>query len=495
LGDIPRIYAARTPDLPALIYPDATLTWAQLEHRASQRARMLGARGVAKGDFVTLAVGNSALFYEATFALWKLGACPNVVSSRLPAHELKAIVELVRPKVVITEVPAPDLGRPCIAADADTTAYSAAPIDSQVHAHWKAMTSGGSTGRPKVIVDNTPAEVDLDPSQSALYQHLRIAPGMVILNPGPLHHNGPFLFTELGLFVGCKVVGMTRFDAEESLRLIEEHAVNWVTFVPTMMHRIMALPASVRDRYDLSSLRIIWHMAAACPVWLKERWIDWLGPDRIWELYGGTEGIGGTEINGREWLQKRGSVGRPTSWTTLKVAAEDGRLCAPGEIGELFFLPPDPAPSHYLGAEFRQDAEGWKSLGDLGSVDEDGYVFLADRRTDLIIRGGANIYPAEVEAALDANDQVASSVVISLPCPELGHRVHAIVQPRDGMKLDLQALRAFAGQRLARYKLPESFEFASSPLRDDAGKVRRSALRAERLAWLAEGREFRLLLD
>jgi bile acid-coenzyme A ligase len=289
------------------------------------------------------------------------------------------------------------------------------------------------------------------------------------------------------LFAGCHVIEMGRFDALRALELIDKHRVQWVNFVPTMMHRIWRLPDAQRNAFDLSSLEIVFHMASACPMWLKERWIEWLGPQRIWELYGGTERQGRTVLSGVEWLQHKGSVGKVSPGARLVVLDENGRECPPGEIGEIYFLPDTGRNStyHYLGAEARTHGE-WESLGDLGHLDADGYLYLSDRRTDLVISGGANIYPAEVEAAIDAHPQVQTSAVIGLPDDDLGQRVHAIVQPAaDALDADEDTLRAsildFLATRLVRYKIPRSIEFSTEPMRDDAGKMRRAALRAARL--------------
>ncbi len=493
LGDALRHHADRLgPDAVAITYADAALTWAELDARANRRARLFQSLGVKPDDFVTISLPNATLFHETVFAVWKCGATPNVVSAKLPAHEFRAIVELVQPRLVVGASAEVLPGFQCVAGSADASGFAASQVLEVAPRYWKAMTSGGSTGRPKVIVDHLPGQVDLD--SQATQAAMQMTPDMVVLNPGPLYHNAPFMMSHMALAIGCPVIGMTRFDPEEALRLIEAHRVNWVTLVPAMMHRIWSLPPEVRERYDVSSLQVVWHMAAPCPAWLKEAWIDWLGGEKIWELYGGTEAIGGTVIRGDEWLAKRGSVGRLREGAQIKLLGEDGQPTAAGEIGEIYFKVPEPEamPYHYLGAEPKEAEPGWQSLGDLGLVDEDGYLFLADRRTDLILRGGANIYPAEIEAALDAHPQVGSSVAVGLPCEELGQRVHAIVQPRPGVELDLQALHSFVADRLARYKLPESYELADAPLRDDAGKVRRSALRDERVAWLADGRAFQL---
>lgn len=508
LGAIPRYYAeSKPPGALALVHPEGALTWSQLEARANQRARLYRSLGVRPGDYVSLALGNSNAFYETTFAVWKLGAIPNVISSRLPAGEADEILRLVKPTLLVAESAeilqlvrskgaaagaSADDGRwtcASISPDTDLGSFDDSTVEDAAPAlHWKAMTSGGSTGRPKIIVDRKPALHD--PAELVFEQR----PGGVVLNPGPLYHNAPFLLTHVALFNGSTIIGMRRFDAEEALQLIERYRVDWVNFVPTMMHRIWALPENVRKRYDLSSLRAVWHMAAPMPEWLKQCWIDWLGAEKLWELYGGTERQGFTTINGREWLQRRGSVGRLITPGRMKAVREDGSDCDPDELGEIYFLPADGPGStyYYLGAEAKRRPDGWESLGDIGRIDADGFLYLADRRVDLIVRGGANIYPAEVEAALDAHPAVASSVAIGLPDPEFGRVVHALVQPRSRSQLDIVELHSFLATKLSRYKLPCSYELSASALRDDAGKVRRTALRDEREAWLRQGREFRL---
>ena len=353
------------------------------------------------------------------------------------------------------------------------------PVAVQAARQWKAMLSGGSTGTPKVIVDHRPAAFDPDAAM------MGIPKDGVVLNPGPLYHNAPFSVSIMGLVRGSTIVGMRRFDAEEALRLIDRYKVQFVNFVPTMMHRIWRLPAEVRNSYDVSSLERVWHMAAPMPAWLKHTWIQWLGPDRIWELYGGTENTGSTVISGAEWLQRPGSVGKPIGGAKIRAQDEAGIPLPPGSIGELYFMPAEGPRStyHYMGATSREDAKGWDSIGDFGWVDEDGYVFLADRRTDLIISGGANIYPAEVEAALSEHPDITGVVVIGLPDEDLGARAHAIIRLiPDALREEvLDDMPTWLETRLARYKIPRTFEATDEELRDEAGKLRRSALRAARI--------------
>jgi bile acid-coenzyme A ligase len=238
----------------------------------------------------------------------------------------------------------------------------------------------------------------------------------------------------------------------------------------------------MRTKYDVSSLKTLWHLAAPCPVWLKEAYIEWLGADVIWELYGGTEGQGGTVITGREWLEHKGSVGKPNATCEMRIVGEDGRDLPPGEVGEVYMRPKAGAGTtyRYIGAEAKSIEGGWESLGDMGRMDADGYLYLSDRQTDMILCGGANIYPAEVEAAIDAFPGVRSSAVIGLPHADLGNAIHAIVDAPDRAVAE-DALRTHLEMRLVRYKIPRTIEFVTEPLRDDAGKVRRKQLRAERL--------------
>ena len=489
MGDAPRWHAERKPaGAAAVTHGGVSLSWEALERGANRRARAFADLGVKAGDFVAIGLPNSNSFYETSFAIWKLGATPTALSHRLPRGEAAAVLEVLRPSLVIGGEADWNAAR-SVPSDFEPAGFSDAPIEAPVARWWKAMTSGGSTGRPKVILDHQPAVFE------TTQVSLRIEPGSSLLNPGPLYHNAPFSFSHIALFGGGSVVGMAKFDAEEALRLIAEHSVQWVNFVPTMMHRIWSLPPGVRARYDLSSLVTVFHMAAPMPAWLKEKWIEWLGPDRIWELYGGTERQGSTVISGTEWLEHRGSVGKPAVGQ-IKIVGEDGRELPAGETGEIYFMPPDGTGStyHYLGAEPRRTADGWESLGDIGRLDADGYLYLGDRRADMILRGGANIYPAEIEAALMAHPEVKSSVVIGLPDEDLGQRIHAIIEldPRTDAAATIAALPGFLEPLLSRNKHPESWEVAHHAHRDDAGKVRRTLLRSERLSWLEQGREFRV---
>jgi len=467
--------ARRKPDALAIICGEESVSWQGLDRRTNRLARALAARGVTEGRYLTIALPNSIGFIEACYAAWKLGAIPQPISWRLPKAELDGVVELADPPVVIgrddLEPARPRFDIPELLAESDDDS----PLPDRISPAWKAPTSGGSTGRPKLIVSGSPAVVTQQP-----IDYWRLGPDDVALMPGPLYHNGPFSSAFLALMTGAQLVLMPRFDAEGVLRAVERHRASWVYLVPTMMSRIWRLPEATRLGFDVSSLKTVWHLAAPCPPWLKEAWIHWLGGETIWELYAGTEAQASTVITGTEWLTHRGSVGRVATGQ-MRLLDASGAELPTGTTGEIYMKRADDMPPsyRYLGAEARRIGD-WESLGDIGWFDAEGYLYLADRRTDMILVGGSNVYPAEIEAALDEHPLVQSSAVIGLPDEDLGNRIHAIIQGRPG--LDLDDLHLHLAERLVTYKRPRSVELVAEPLRDDAGKVRRSQLRAERLS-------------
>jgi bile acid-coenzyme A ligase len=269
---------------------------------------------------------------------------------------------------------------------------------------------------------------------------------------------------------------MPRFEPRAFLDLVTEHRVTFLATVPTIMQRLLPVYHADPDAFDLSSIRRFWHLASACPPAIKEAWIDLLGPEVIWELYGGTELQALTFINGAQWLEHRGSVGVVVAGE-MKVLDDDGNECPPGVVGEIYMRPsPGSAPTyHYIGATAKS-RDGWDSLGDLGYFDEDGFLYLNDRRVDMFTVGGRNVYPAEIESALSAHPKVLSCLVVGVPDGDIGQVPYAIVQA-DG--LEEADVIGFLSERIAGYKVPRFVEFSDTPLRDDAGKARRSAVRDE----------------
>jgi bile acid-coenzyme A ligase len=465
--------AAEHRDRPAIVCDGVERTWGDLVDHADRLARHFADLGVGPGKLVTIALPNSIEFYEVAIAVWKLGAVPQPVSNRLAGPELAAILEVADPALVVG-LESPD-GRPSmVAVDAGSLPSPSSSLPPRISPSWKAPTSGGSTGRPKVILATTPGVAEEITMSAPI---LRIEKGDVFLCTAPLSHNAPFGFSMIALLLGGTVILMPRFDAGGALELAERFGVTWMYLVPTMMQRILRL-GDARLKYNLDTVRVFYHLAAPCPPHVKEAWIDWIGPDRLIELYAGTEALATTVITGREWLEHRGSVGRVVAGE-MSIRDGSGQPLPSGELGEVWMRTQGGVKTYeYLGAVARE-RDGWESLGDLGSMDSEGYLYLADRMTDMVLVGGANVYPAEIEAALAEHPEVLSACVIGLPDPDMGSSLHAIVELAHDIG-DAELL-GFLRDRLSSYKIPKSIERSATPLRDDAGKMRRSALREERL--------------
>lgn len=473
------LLAERAPDKAILIEGERTLTRAQFDASTNRLARAYAAMGVERGDFVSVILPNSIAFLESIAAIWKIGAVPQPLPPKLAAKELTEILALAKPKLIVGNPPV-QTEQCAVLPQGFTpdTALSDAPLPDVVSPHFKAMVSGGSTGRPKIIVAGNPGMIDLNAPFPT------VQPNERFLVTGPLYHNAQFLAATTCMLSGGSAVIMTRFDALSALNLIEKHQVNFVSLVPTMMHRIWRLGDSIRNQYDMSSIRAVVHSASICPMWLKESWINWLGPDRIIEAYSSTEAPGYTIITGREWLVRKGSVGKPDpSGCQVKICDSAGAEVAAGKIGEVY-MRPTPGPQskyqfgnkyHYIGALAKTLPGDWESMGDEGYVDRDGYLYIVDRSADIIIRGGANIYPAEIEAAIDAYPTVRSSIVVGIPDEDLGESILAIVDCTAPIPVD--TLKRHLSDHLSAYKIPQKFEFVINPLRDDAGKARRLAIR------------------
>jgi bile acid-coenzyme A ligase len=477
IGALLTAHALTTPSAPALTVGARTLSFAQLDAAANRRARLLMGEGIGRDDIVLVALPNSAEYYATCFAIWKLGAVPCHVSADLTDHELNAIIELADPALAILRDPMRTPGVRVLPPDGATEArLSSKPMPPLAGTCFRIATSGGSTGRPKLIVDPMPSVWGPDK------ETVRRTPRSVLLNPAPLYHSAPFALMQLGLCQGSHVIDLQRFDASAWLIAAERHKVEWAYLVPTMMSRIAKLPGDKAKAFDLSAIRTILHMAAPCSVSVKRWWIERVGPEAVWEVYGGTERIGATTIGGAEWLAHPGSVGRARPGQTIVILDDSGTPLPPGEIGEIYFRKEGGPGStyRYIGAEARISGDV-ESFGDMGWLDADGYLFVADRRTDMILSGGVNIYPAEIEAAIEAIQGVVACAVIGLPDPDLGQRIHAIVQLSLDLTLTASDIGAELEKSLIRNKRPRSFEFVTEPLRSDAGKMRRRDLRAARL--------------
>jgi bile acid-coenzyme A ligase len=455
------------------------LDWAGLDAWANRAARLLASHGAGPGATVCIALPNSLEHFAAALGAWRCGACTLPMSPRMPAHEFDAMTGLLDRRLVIADREGATLDRAAVSALRGEGAISAAPLPDVIPHPGKAIGSGGSTGRPKIIMDPRPhARV---PGEIGDLARIGFRSHDVQLVAGPLYHNTPFVWSHLGLFEGHHLVVLERFDAARCVDLIELHRCGFAFLAPTMMVRIARLPG-IAER-DLSSLHAVFQTAAACPAWLKRTWIGLVGPERVFEAYGSSEALGATRITGTEWLAHPGSVGRADpAVCDLRILDAELREVSAGTVGEVFFRPRcHPLPTYeYVGADpARSTPDGFAGVGDLGYVDEEGYLFLVDRRVDMIVTGGANVYTAEVEAALTEHPAVGDAAVIGLTDDEWGRRVHAVIEPAGAAPSEAE-LAAWLRQRLTPYKLPKSYEFVAALPRDPSGKIRRSAMVAER---------------
>lgn len=468
--------AALAPDEPAVSCDGYTITRAELDSSTNRLARAYAQRGVGVGDYVTIVLPNSVEWIQAAVACWKLGAVPQPLSPRLPEAELEGLLGLRRSALLIGRehpvTPSVPMGFVPDTSDA--------PLPEAVSPCWKSMASGGSTGRPKLIEAGGDSRVP-----PATGYPLGMQEGDTTLVPVPLTHNTGFTTALIALIMRQHLVLMSRFDPHEFLRVIERYGVTFLVTVPTIMQRL--LPVYQAGSYNLSSLRRLWHLAAPCPPTVKQAWIDLLGPEKIWELYGGTELQALTFISGDQWLTHPGSVGQVVSGQ-MKVLDDDGNECPPGVVGEIYMRPnPGSAPTYRYVGTTAKSRDGWDSLGDLGYFDADGFLYLSDRRVDMFTVGGRNVYPAEIENALSAHPEVLSCLAVGIPDGDLGQVPYALVHTTSGSALDATAVQAFVADRLAAYKVPRIVEFVDTPLRDDAGKARRTAVRDAVIARLQVG--------
>jgi bile acid-coenzyme A ligase len=444
------------------------VTWEWLDQRSTQLAGALRGRGVGFGDRVGLGLRNSPEFVISVFATWKLGAVPVPVRWDVPDWELARLREVIDPRVYLG---AGDLG--WIAETAD---LPVADLPDVISPHLQGICSSGATGTPKIILSDMPATAA--PVFGAPFAQLwmPIERPQEILVLAPMYHVNAFatLHSMLG---GDRLTVLEKFDARRAVDVIEKHRLTTFTATPTMLQRIADAPGV--DQRDLSSLVWILQGAAPMPPSLVHRWAGLIGVERIVMAYGSTEGFGLTGLRGDEWMTHPGSVGRPLPGTEVKIIGDDEKELPAGQIGDVFLRSARSGGSTYLGnvPQARRTAEGFATMGDLGHLDSEGYLYLADRRSDLIITGGANVFPAEVESALIDHPKIADIVVIGLRDPEWGRRVHAIIEPADpASPPTAQQVIAYAKSRLAAYKVPKTIEIIDAIPRSEATKVNRGRL-------------------
>jgi bile acid-coenzyme A ligase len=448
---------------------EQVLSWCDLEEGANRWARALLASGAALGERVALAVPNSVDLVLAVLGTWKAGAVPVPVRWDLPDWERERVLAVVDAAVVV-DASRLD-GFRALAAEQD-----ASPVPERVPPQLNGICSSGSTGTPKVIMSERPGLWAPAMSEPFLSQWEPVDRPQVILVPAPMYHTNGFV-TLTFLLGGDRLVVLEKFDAAQVLDVVERHRVTTFTATPTMLQRIASVDG-VGSR-DLSSVRWILQGAAVMPPSLLRRWFALLAPEKVVMAYGMTEQLGLTALRGDEWLAHQGSVGRGFRDTEIKILGEDGRELPTGELGDIYLRSPMTGSYTYRGgaALLPTTADGFGTAGDVGYLDGDGYLYVVDRRVDLIVTGGANVFPAEVENALCDHPGIADVVVIGLRDDEWGRRVHAVVEPSDpASPVTGEDVIAFARSRLAPYKVPKTVELVEAIPRTAATKVSRSAM-------------------
>lgn len=494
-------HASTASQSPALILADGgTIPYGHLYERSQRVAAALHAAGLRPGDGVALVLPNRPEFFEITWGCQLSGLYYTAVNTHFTPDEVTYVIDDSDAKAVFVDASMADLAAHVRAVNNGVDLHVAVggsvpgwrPYDDALAAAGDApplsdgsemLYSSGTTGRPKAVRRSLPADGNGSWAQSVLELALIHKYGMdrssVYLSPAPLYHAAGVNYTMAVHRVGAASILMRKFDPEAVLRLIETHRVTHAQFVPTMFVRMLKLPEAVRRKYDVSSLQCVIHAAAPCPVDVKHRMMAWFGPI-IHEYYGGTEGFAGTTIGPEEWLAHPGSVGKPFS--PVHVVRDDGVELPVGQSGELFFEGgpdfeyfKDPAKTASVSNE-----RGWRSLGDMGYVDEDGYLYLTDRSTFMIVSGGVNIYPQEAENLLVMHPKLVDAAVFGVPNDEFGEEVKAVVQAADGVTPgpDLEAeLIAYCRAHLAGYKCPRTVEFEAELPRDPNGKLYKRRIR------------------
>ena len=448
---------------------ELAFSWADLHRRSSQLAGALRERGLGEGDRLGMGLRNGPQLVLGALAAWKLGAIPIPMRWDLPDWESARLREVVAAKVQLGEADLPWI---------DATADAQVPeLPDVVSPRNYGICSSGSTGLPKVILPNRTGHFDPEfNTPFPIVWGVEVPRPQHVIVLGPMYHINGF-HGLISMLDRDRLFVMEKFDAARVVDVIERHRVSTFNCTPTMLKRIADLPDI--DRRDLSSIRWFSQGAAPMPPYLVRRWCDLIGPEKVCMAYGMTENLGLTAIRGSEYLEHEGSVGRPIRGTEVRILDTDGAELPPGEVGDIYMRSETYGSSTYLGdaPQLPTTEDGFRSVRDMGYLDEDGYLYLADRRVDMIISGGANIFPAEVEAALMEHPKVADVVVVGLKDEEWGRRVHAIIEPADAADPpDFDEVRGYAKDRLAAYKAPKSIEIVDAIPRSAATKVNRGAL-------------------
>ena len=495
----PFVHAAATPDKPAIIMASsgAAMTYGELNARSNRVAQLLRSHGLVRGDTIAVLMNNSADYLAVCWGAQRAGVVYVAMSTKLTADEAGYIVADSGSKLMIAsaslggvaaaasvELSARYATGGAIAGFADLDAALAALPDTPIadeSCGRDMLYSSGTTGRPKGVRGPLPTGAlesgdALTGLVGMLYQ---FAPDMIYLSPAPLYHAAPLRYCMAVQRFGGTVVVMERFDPEAYLALVETYRITHSQLVPTMFVRMLKLEEAARTRHDLSSLKVAIHAAAPCPVDVKHAMLNWWGPV-VYEYYSATEGAGFTTITPKEWLARPGSVGKAILGE-IRVLGDDDEVLPAGQTGRIYFAG-GPGFSYHNDAAKTASVMGvhGATFGDIGHVDDEGYLFLTDRAAFMIISGGVNVYPQEAENALTLHPDVADVAVFGVPDAEMGEAVKAVVQPRDmalaGPELEAELI-AFVRARLSHVKCPKSIDFMAELPRHDTGKLYKRLLK------------------
>lgn len=497
------IHAATRPDSPAVVMAETgeIRSYAELDRRSNRIAHLLRNHGLKRGEVVAVLLGNRIEYFDIAWAAQRAGLYFVCISPRLALEEVAYVLRDSGATMLFVDndldalaaglsADMPEIrtfvvggGDPSNSLEAAIAWLPADPIDDQSNG-TDMLYSSGTTGRPKGIKPALP-EGALDQPTPLTDMGARLwglSSDSIFLSPAPLYHAAPLRWCMAVHRLGGTVVVMAKFDAETALLLIEQHRVTHAQWVPTHFVRMLKLPDATRARHDVGSLQAVWHAAAPCPQPVKQAMLDWWGPI-IYEFYSGTEANGLTHIGPEEWLAHKGSVGRPV-WGTFHICDDEGNVLPPGREGQIWIADGLPVVYHNDPEKTAQahNAKGWSTLGDIGWLDDEGYLYLTDRKHFMIISGGVNIYPQEIENQLLAHPDVHDVAVFGIADEDFGERVVAVVQPmqweRAGAALS-DEIRAWLSGRIASLKIPRDIQFEKELLREPTGKMNKRALQTK----------------
>jgi acyl-CoA synthetase (AMP-forming)/AMP-acid ligase II len=498
-------HAQNTPDRVAIVDGETSITYGDLNRTVNRLANGLRALGVRPDDRAVWCGANSVPVITFLHAARKIGLVAVPLAYRFTAEEMQYVIDNSDAVLVVVDAEQAErvaavreripkvrhvvvFGGPAfegahswddVVAGADGDGLSGdaePPTGGDATAGATMIYTSGTTGKPKGAL-----RTSTDPGLvMALLQELRLRPGEEVhITSGPLYHSGPLAWAVLTHTLGGTIVVLRHFDAERWIDLVREHRVTNTFSAPTQLKRIVSLPDEVLARADLSSMRSLVANAAPVPYALKQEVIAKLGDGFLFEVYGSTELGVDTILPPEDQLRKPGSCGRTYGTVQVRIVGPDGEELPAGEPGELFIRSTLALDGYHRTAEPISDRDGWKSVGDIAYVDDEGYVYICDRKNDMIISGGMNIYPAEIEAVLYAHPDVMDAAVFGVPSDEWGESVHAVVQPKEGHTIELDALEAHAVEHLAGYKRPRSWDVRNDLPRTESGKLLKRVLRDE----------------